>query len=54
MKLFAEPDEKIRFDVYLANETDYTRSYIKQLIEMRKITLIKQALLLGHIVLKRI
>lgn len=33
MKLFAEPDEKIRFDVYLANETDYTRSYIKQLID---------------------
>lgn len=33
MKLFAEPDEKIRFDVYLADETEYTRSYIKQLID---------------------
>lgn len=33
MKLFAEPDEKMRFDVYLADETEYTRSYIKQLID---------------------
>ncbi len=33
MKIFADIDGKVRLDVYLADETDYTRSYIKQLTD---------------------
>lgn len=33
MTLFVEAGEKMRLDVYLADETEYTRSYIKQLID---------------------
>ena len=39
MKLFAEPGDKIRLDVYLADETEYTRSYIKQLIDSGRVLL---------------
>lgn len=39
MKLFAEPGDKIRLDVYLADETEYTRSYIKQLINSGRVLL---------------
>lgn len=39
MKLFAEPGDKIRLDVYLADETEYTRSYIKQLIDSGRVML---------------
>ncbi len=39
MKLFAEPGDKIRLDVYLADETEYTRSYIKQLIDGGRVLL---------------
>ncbi len=33
MKIFVDTDGKIRLDVYLADETEYTRSYIKQLTD---------------------
>ena len=39
MKLFAEPGDNIRLDVYLADETEYTRSYIKQLIDSGRVLL---------------
>ena len=39
MKLFAEPDDKMRLDVYLAEETEYTRSYIKQLTDGGRVLL---------------
>ena len=39
MKLFAEPDDKMRLDVYLSDETEYTRSYIKQLIDGGRVLL---------------
>lgn len=39
MKMFAEPDERVRLDVYLTEETEYTRSYIKQLIDNGCVTL---------------
>ena len=39
MKLFAEPRDQIRLDVYLADETEYTRSYIKQLIDSGRVLL---------------
>lgn len=39
MKLFAEPGDKIRLDVYLADETEYTRSYIKHLIDSGRVLL---------------
>ena len=33
MKYLVDKGEKLRLDVYLADETEYTRSYIKQLID---------------------
>ncbi len=39
MKLFVETGEKMRLDVYLADETEYTRSYIKQLIDGGRVLL---------------
>ena len=39
MKLLVDKGEKIRLDVYLAAETEYTRSYIKQLVESGRVLL---------------
>ena len=50
MKMYAEPGEKTRFDVYLAAETDYTRSYIKQLIDGGRATLNGRKVKCGAIV----
>ena len=50
MKLFAEPGDKVRLDVYLADETDYTRSYIKQLIDGGRVLLNGVAVKAGTIV----
>lgn len=50
MKMYAEPGEKTRFDVYLAAETDYTRSYIKQLIDGGRATLNGRQVKCGAIV----
>lgn len=50
MKLFAEPDDRIRLDVYLADETEYTRSYIKQLISGGRVLLNGESVKAGTIV----
>ncbi|HIW01981.1 MAG TPA: RluA family pseudouridine synthase [Candidatus Protoclostridium stercorigallinarum] len=52
MKLFAEPDDKVRLDVYLADETEYTRSYIKQLIDRGNVLLNGECPKAGTIVKK--
>ncbi len=50
MKLFVETGEKMRLDVYLADETEYTRSYIKQLVDGGFVTLNGQKPKCGEIV----
>ena len=50
MKLFAEPGERVRLDVYLSVETEYTRSYIKQLADDGRVLLNGKKVKCGTIV----
>lgn len=50
MKLFADTGERIRLDVYLSVETEYTRSYIKQLSDDGRVLLNGKKVKCGTIV----
>ncbi len=52
MKLFADPDEPMRLDVYLASETECTRSYIKTLTDGGRVLLNGSRVKCGAVVKK--